>query len=161
MNQFQRRLLLILLLLLPLAGIAAAGNGKGPAPAATDKCPVCGMFVAKFPNWVAASRFRDGTTVFFDGPKDLFAHYFDCQRYTPGRKQADIVSLTVKEYYSLRPIDARSAVYVIGSNIYGPMGKELIPFATEQDAAAFMQDHQGKRLLRFREITPALIRSLQ
>ncbi|MBP1729570.1 MAG: putative nosL family protein [Deltaproteobacteria bacterium] len=143
---------------------AIAAPAKASAPSARDKCPVCGMFVAKFPNWVASSRLKDGTTYFFDGPKDMFTHYFDTQRYTPGKRQADIVTQSVKEYYSLQMIDAKSAFYVSGSNVYGPMGSELIPFATpfatEKDAASFMNDHKGKRILRFQDITPAIIKAL-
>lgn len=140
---------------------AAAGGAATASPSAKDKCPVCGMFVAKFPNWVASSRLKDGTTYFFDGPKDMFSHYFDTQRYTPGKRQAEIVAMSVKEYYTLKMIDANSAFYVIGSDVYGPMGGELIPFASQKDAAAFMTDHKGKRVLRFKEITPAIIKTLQ
>jgi nitrous oxide reductase accessory protein NosL len=156
-------LLSLLVLLTGACYCAAAPTATSGAvlPSAKDKCPVCGMFVAKFPNWVASTRFRDGSIYFFDGPKDLFSHYFATGRYTPGKRQADIVSLTVKEYYSLKMIDAKSAFYVSGSNVFGPMGKELIPFAAEKDAASFMNDHKGKRLLRFKDITPAVITSLQ
>jgi nitrous oxide reductase accessory protein NosL len=57
-------------------------------------------------------------------------------------------------------IDARKAFFIIGSDIYGPMGHELIPFATEEDASAFMKDHKGKRILRFEAITPRVIDKL-
>jgi len=158
------RLVQFLLLLALCANLntpaVIAAPAKAPLPSAKDKCPVCGMFVAKFPNWVASSRLKDGTTYFFDGPKDMFTHYFDAGRYTPGKLQSEIMALAVKEYYSLKMIDARSAFFVSGSDVYGPMGSELIPFATEKDATAFMNDHKGKRVLRFQEITPAIIKAL-
>jgi nitrous oxide reductase accessory protein NosL len=157
-----KRLLLALLIGCHIfVGHAIAAPPTATMPSAKDKCPVCGMFVAKFPNWVASARLKDGSVYFFDGPKDLFSHYFATGKYTPGKKQADIVSLAVKEYYSLKMIDAKSALYVSGSNVYGPMGHELVPFATERDAAAFLKDHKGKRLLRFKEITPAIVNGLQ
>ncbi|MGQ9653410.1 MAG: nitrous oxide reductase accessory protein NosL, partial [Thermodesulfobacteriota bacterium] len=41
---------------------------KGPLrPGPKDKCPVCGMFVAKYPDWTAQVLFKDGRSVFFDG----------------------------------------------------------------------------------------------
>jgi len=129
-------------------------------PSARDKCPVCGMFVARYPDWVASTRVKSGTTYYFDGPKDMFSHYFDTPRYTPGQRQADIASMLVKEYYSLMMIDARSAFFVIGSDVHGPMGNELIPFASRKDAESFMADHKGKRVLRFNEITKELVKSL-
>lgn len=132
----------------------------GEAVPASAKCPVCGMFVAKYPDWTATARFKDGSTSYYDGPKDMFNHYFDTVRYTPKKRQADVVALTVKEYYSLAMIDARAAYYVVGSDVYGPMGSELIPFNTEKDANSFKLDHKGKRILRFKEITPQTIKSL-
>ena len=81
-------------------------------------------------------------------------------RYTPGKRQGDIVALSVKEYYSLAMIDARAAFFVTGSDVSGPMGSELIPFKTMKDAKSFKLDHRGKRILRFNEITRQIIKSL-
>ena len=144
-----------LLLLLP--GIPLAG--PAPQPVARDKCPVCGMFVAKFPNWVASAKFRDGTIYFFDGPKDLFSYYLDPTSYTPGKRQTDITVLAVKEYYSLKIIDPRTAFFVTGSDVYGPMGHELIPFPSEKDAT-FKVDHKGKQIIRFNAVSKQLLKSL-
>lgn len=149
----------ILLCLLTVITSLAAEKGTASVPVGA-KCPVCGMFVAKYPNWTAAARFKDGTTFYYDGPKDMFSHYLDTARYTPGKRQTDIVALSVKEYYLLTTIDARSAFFVFGSDVYGPMGSELIPFSTEKDAIAFKLDHKGKSILRFNEITKQTIKSL-
>jgi copper chaperone NosL len=149
----------VLICLLTAAGVLAAGKSSATVPAGA-KCPVCGMFVAKFPDWTATARFKDGTASYYDGPKDMFSHYFDTARYTPGKRQTDIVALAVKEYYSLAMIDARGAFFVTGSDVYGPMGSELIPFNTEKDANSFKLDHKGKRILRFNEITQQTIKSL-
>lgn len=159
-----RQLTALLLICLALHSAALAAPPAKPAatatPSARDKCPVCGMFVAKFPDWVASTSYRNGPVLYFDGPKDMFSHYFDAPRYTPGVRQADISSMMVKEYYSLKMIDARSAFFVVGSDVFGPMGNELIPFASRKDADAFMADHKGKRVLRFNEITRQLVKSL-
>lgn len=149
-------MVMLFFLLTSAAALAAAGIFV-PAKA---KCPVCGMFVAKYPDWTATARFKDGTLSYYDGPKDLFSHYLDISRYTPGKRQSDIVALAVKEYYSLAMIDARTAFFVSGSDVYGPMGSELIPFSTEKDAKSFKLDHKGKRVLRFNEITKQTIKSL-
>jgi len=149
----------VLICLLAVAASRAADRGALSVPAGA-KCPVCGMFVVKYPDWTATARFKDGTTSYYDGPKDMFSHYFDTARYTPGKRQTDIVVLSVKEYYSLAIIDARAAFFVTGSDVHGPMGNELIPFSTEKDAASFKLDHRGKRILRFNEITRQTIQSL-
>ena len=155
-----RHLLTIICCTMLAATAASAAPAASPAPSAKDKCPVCGMFVAKYPDWSATARFKDGTTSYYDGPKDMFSHYFDTARYTPGKRQADIVALAVKEYYSLAMIDARAAFFVTGSDVYGPMGSELIPFLDEKDALSFKIDHKGKRILRFNEITRQTIQLL-
>lgn len=149
----------VLICLLTVVAVMAADKSSVAVPAGA-KCPVCGMFVAKYPDWTAAARFKDGTASYYDGPKDMFIHYFDTARYTPGKRQDDIASLAVKEYYSLVMIDARTAFFVSGSDVYGPMGSELVPFSTEKDAASFKLDHKGKRVLRFNEITRQTIQSL-
>ena len=123
-------------------------------------CPVCGMFVAKYPNWVAEILFKDGKTVFFDGAKDLFKYYFDIKKYDPHKTKADIASIYVTEYYALTFINANKAYYVIGSDVYGPMGRELIPFKDLSECEEFMSDHKGKRVITFKEITPKLIDTL-
>ncbi|HIJ86861.1 MAG TPA: nitrous oxide reductase accessory protein NosL [Desulfuromonadales bacterium] len=149
----------VMLSLLAAVSVTAADKGTAAVPAGA-KCPVCGMFVVKYPDWTATARFKDGSTSYYDGPKDMFSHYLDTARFTPGKRQADIVALTVKEYYAVAIIDARSAFYVTGSDVSGPMGSELIPFSTEKDATSFKLDHKGKRILRFNEITPQIIKSL-
>jgi nitrous oxide reductase accessory protein NosL len=139
---------------------ADAAEGTPGKPSEKEKCPVCGMFVAKFPDFAAAVRFRDGSIVRFDGAKDLFRYWQDVKKYHPSRKASDIVSVHVTDYYRLEYIDGWRAYYVAGSNVYGPMGKELIPFGKEDDAREFMVDHTGKSLLRFNEVDAAVLGTL-
>lgn len=137
-----------------------AAEKKPAAPTSKDKCPVCGMFVAKYPDWLAQIIFKDGTVFFFDGTKDMFKFYFNLQRYSPKKKIEDIDALYVTDYYSLLPIDGFAAIYVIGSDVYGPMGRELIPFAKNQEAMEFKRDHKGKDILKFKNITPSVVKGL-
>jgi len=145
-----------LLLLLP--GLAPAAS---PQPGPRDKCPVCGMFVAKYPEWSASLTFKDGKSEFFDGVKDLMRFYQGLARFAPRRSAADIREMRVKDYYGLTPVDARSAWYVIGSDVLGPMGREAVPFAREADARSFLADHRGTRILRFSDLTPTIIKGLE
>lgn len=155
-----RRMLLALTMLCFTASLSFAA-AKAPQKAKPkDKCPVCGMFVAKYPNFAAQIQFRDGSVYHFDGNKDLFKYYFDLPRYAPGKKQGDAAAIIVTGYYDLKPIDARSAWYVVGSDIFGPMGKELIPFPGESEAREFMKDHKGRAVLRFRDVTREMVNGL-
>ncbi|MEJ1295968.1 MAG: nitrous oxide reductase accessory protein NosL [Candidatus Sedimenticola sp. (ex Thyasira tokunagai)] len=127
-----------------------------PKPGINDTCPVCGMFVAKYPEWVATVLYKDGHTHHFDGAKDLFKYLHNMPKWAPGDKAENIILTGVTEYYSLKLIDARKAYYVIGSDVLGPMGHELIPLATADDAKEFLADHKGKRILRYDEIGPEI-----
>lgn len=131
----------------------AAGDKKPVIVKKTDKCQVCGMFVAKYKEWTTEIIFQDGSYVAFDGPKDMMKYYFSPGKFNPSRKQADIQALFVTEYYSAALMDARKMFYVLGSDVLGPMGAELIPVETEAKAKEFMKDHKGKKVLRFGEIT--------
>lgn len=157
---FMKTLLVFLSLLLSPLQLQAA-KAAPQKPGAKDRCPVCGMFVVKYPDFAAQIRFRDGSTLHFDGSKDLFKCYLDLPRFARGKKQGDVAAVFVTGYYDLRFIDGISAWYVSGSDIMGPMGRELIPFPKESEAREFMKDHKGRTLLRFKEVTPALIGSLQ
>ncbi len=154
-----RRLVPIICLVV-LAASPAAAERKPVTPAKNDKCPVCGMFVAMFPEMVGEIIFEDGTYAAFDGPKDMFRYYLNMKKYNPSKNINDIDAIYVHEYYNLTFIDGRKAYYVVGSDVYGPMGRELIPFLTEKDALAFEKDHKGK-ILRFGDVTEAVLKGLE
>lgn len=140
--------------------LARAEEPKFVKPSPKDKCPVCGMFVAKYPDWLAQVIFKDGSLAHFDGVKDMFKYLFNLKKYNPSKKTVDVRAIYVTDYYDLSPINGREAFYVIGSDIYGPMGRELIPFQKEADARVFMKDHKGKTLLKFKEVTLEIVKGL-
>lgn len=145
----------VLRVLIPLIFLAVSVSASTSlTPSKNEKCPVCGMFVAKYRDWLAAIRFSDGSTLYFDGMKDLFTYYFSLTHTDRSGKKRAIKEILATDYYDLSPIDARRAFFVIGSDVYGPMGKELIPFSSRNDAELFLRDHHGKKILTFEEITP-------
>lgn len=139
--------------------VEAAEKGM-PKATAKDKCPVCGMFITKYPDWISAVVFKDGSKAFFDGAKDMFKYLFDLKKYNPSKKKDDIEAIWVLDYYSLAPIQAGKAWFVAGSDVFGPMGRELIPLEKESGAKEFLKDHKGQRILKFSEVTPEIIKSL-
>jgi nitrous oxide reductase accessory protein NosL len=120
------------------------------------KCPVCGMFVSKYPKW-AAEIISGDTHFYFDGVKDMMKFYFNPNEYKVDAK--DFGHMHVTDYYTLEKIAARSASYVHGSNTYGPMGHELIPFKTAEKAKSFITDHGGT-MVTFDTITQELVSTL-
>lgn len=151
----------LMLTLLETGAVCCLAATPSPTPGPKDKCPVCGMFVQRYPAWAATIRFSDGSQVWFDGTKDLYHYLANLTNYAPNRKPQQIGAILVKDYYSLKQINARTAFYVIGSTVYGPMGHELIPFEQFEAAQEFMKDHQGKRIIRHTDVTPALLKTLE
>ena len=145
--------------MLSSAGTKPSSGSKEPVP--KGSCAVCGMHVANFPDWAASVSFQDGTQAWFDGPKDLFTFLLDLNRYTSKRAPADITEIRVKDYYRLRSIDGRKAFYVLGSDVMGPMGRELVPFASETSARDFLKDHHGQKVVTFSEITASHLKALE
>jgi nitrous oxide reductase accessory protein NosL len=154
-------------LALVAAALAAASGGSHAlageppiVPKPDDKCPVCGMFVGRYRDWVAGVRFADGGYAVFDGAEDLFRFLQGGARDERGRTAKDVVSAFVTDCYTLAQVDARTAVFVGGSDVLGPMGRELVPFASEPEARGFFADHRGRRLLRYGDVTPSALKEL-
>ena len=129
-----------------------------------EKCPVCGMFVYKYPKWAAQIFYKHNGHIHhfsFDGVKDLMKFYFKPKKWGDYKvTNKNIAKILVTDYYSELSMDGTKAYYVIGSDIYGPMGNELIPFKTKEDAKTFMSDHFGTQILEFKAITEDLLYQL-
>ena len=121
------------------------------------KCLVCGMFVHKYPKW-SALMVIDGKKYYFDGVKDMMKYYIFDADFPYSRDT--IEKLEVSDFYTLNAVSAKEAYYVIGSDVFGPMGDELIPFESKDGAKNFMKDHKGEKIVRFDEITDKMVMGL-
>lgn len=152
-----KRLFVALLFSLWAALAAAQGEIAIPKPGAKDLCPVCGMLVSKYPNWVAVALYKDGHAHYFDGAKDMFKYLQEYAKYAPGHRREDLAGLYVTEFYGLAKVDARKAFYVMGSDVLGPMGHELVPLETRADAEEFLKDHKGRKIYTFDQVTVEIV----
>jgi len=116
-----------------------------------EKCPICGMFVYKYPKWATQIFYAD-KHYSFDGAKDMFKYYFDNKK--------GITEILILDWYTQKTIDATKAYYVIGSDVYGPMGHELIGFKDKADAKTFYMDHRGTKIIQFKDITQEMVYKL-
>lgn len=126
-----------------------------------DVCPVCGMFVAMHPEWLAQVVYEDGSEAFFDGPKDLFVYLLAPERYAADKRGVEVKAVLVTSYYEGAAIPAKQAFYVLGSDVSGPMGAELVPHRTQEDAEEFARDHRGEKIVRFEDVTRELLQDLE
>ncbi len=124
------------------------------------RCAVCGMFVAKYPAWITKVVHKDSTIRYFDGVKDMMAYFLEPEKYGSTPKNT-ITEIFIKDYYSLNWQSAKSAFFVKGSDVYGPMGHELIPFSSNEAAVSFSKDHHGKGILKFEDVTFAIINAMR
>jgi len=118
--------------------------------------------VAKYPNWVASIELANGKKVFFCSPKSMFEFY-----HRPGKwfevgvkNEADMKEILVMDYDTHKPVNAKGAFYVYGSNVTSPAGDDLVAFDSYKTAQEFAEKHNGKRVFGFREVSDALIRLL-
>nr|WP_156949922.1 nitrous oxide reductase accessory protein NosL [Simplicispira psychrophila] len=126
----------------PALGLPLSAARAVPAGA---RCPVCGMFPGRSPDWAGQVIFANGDAQFFDSPLSLLVYLNDVPRYSAGRTASDIVARYVTDVTSKDWIDAGAAFYVHGSNALGPMRTGNLPaFATRRAAEQFAQQRGGE-----------------
>jgi copper chaperone NosL len=142
----------------PASGLAMYAARPIPTDA---RCPVCGMYPARFPRWAAQIIFKDGAAHFFDSPVDLFMFLDKPGRFGSERSAADAAAIYVADFRSGAWLNAREAVFVRDSRARGPMrGPDLPAFADETAAQAFITE-QGGRVLHFDQVDASVVASLR
>lgn len=127
---------------------------------ADARCPVCGMYPARFPRWAAQTVFKDGASHYFDSPVDLFAFLQKIDRFNKRYTQEDIAVSYVTDFETGQWIEVGSAFFVHGSAVLGPMRTADLPaFSTRQSADTFARSHNGK-VLAYTQVSPELIQSM-
>lgn len=124
------------------------------------RCPVCGMFPARSPEWAAQVIFQNGDAQFFDSPLSLFMYLQNPERYSPGRSQQTIVARYVNNATHHQWIDATTAWYVHGSNALGPMRSGNLPAFQSRDDAAQFARKRGGRVVAFGDIDAKLLATI-
>ena len=163
----------LLILALLLSSFATADNNKTwdtkpikPTYTITfdrnTSCLVRNLKLYKDPKWVAKIEVRNGKTVYFCSPKSMFEFYFRPGKWfdVGVKSERDFYKIVVMDYGSLKAINAEKAYFVYGSRTISPAGDDLVPFANEDDAKKFSKKYNGKRIMKFDEISDALIRLL-
>ncbi len=141
----------------PASGLALVEPRPIPAEA---RCPVCGMYPARFPRWAAQTLFRDGAAQYFDSPVNLFVFLHRVDRYNRSYTLNDVAASFVTDFESGQWIELQKAFFVRGSAALGPMrGADLPAFASRAAADGFIRS-RGGQVLTFTQVTPELIRSM-
>ncbi|MDA8128803.1 MAG: nitrous oxide reductase accessory protein NosL [Betaproteobacteria bacterium] len=141
----------------PSSGLAMYAPRPIPASA---RCPVCGMYPARFPRWAAQVIFKDGATHFFDSPINLFDFLQRVDHYDRRYTFNDVAVSYVRDLESGRWIDAGQAAFVLGSNAAGPMRKADLPAFESRGAATDFSRRHGGTVLSAADVTPQVLQSL-
>lgn len=118
--------------------------------------------VHKNPNWVAKIELTNGKKIFFSSPKSMIEFYLQPGKWfdVGVKSESDFKDIIVTDFETLKPINAKGAFYVYGSNMTSPAGDDLPAFATYEAAQTYSKAHNGKRIMSLKEIPIALINLL-
>lgn len=150
-----------------LAALGLAGCGREPGGAdaktpaeisAQSSCSLDGMLLSDYPGPKGQIRFAQVADVqWFCDTVELLSTLLSPEQVRP------VVSAFVQDMGKAdweQPvghwIDARQALYVLGSRRHGSMGPTAASFIAEADAQAFMQQYGG-HLMRFADIRPEMV----
>lgn len=119
-----------------------------------DRCPVCAMIPKKRPKHAAGIELEDGRTYYFCGTGCMLKANLHPEVFMG--KDSVVKRAIAPNYMTGAPIDAKTAYWVAGSDVVGPMGPALVAVATERERDAFVSRHGGKTKFRMAELDDAL-----
>lgn len=151
-------------LALPLIIVMAlAACNKPVAPVvpqtitAGTSCSLDGMTLADFPGPKGQIHYAIGTPDFFCDTIEMFSIYLQPEQK---KRITGIFTQDMGKTDWEKPkdnwIDAKLALYVLGSKKTGSMGPTLAAFSRQQDAEDFSKKFGGK-VLRFDQVTPEMV----
>jgi hypothetical protein len=131
------------------AVVLAGCKGKS---AEQVRCKHCGMKIDLASPWRAELVAADGSVTSFDTPRCALTSW------RSGESQA--VSAKLQEYYERKWRNAEEVRLVLGGDVIGPMGPDLVPVEPTR-ATKFIQDHNADRALRIDEVTKDVLANIK
>ncbi len=119
--------------------------------------------VYKNPLWVAKVITKDSKEFYFVSPKSMLEFYYNAYKWeeeTNIKSKDDLKEIIVTDYKTSKPIDAKYAFYVYGTNKISLAGDDLPAFENINDAKKFMKENNGRRVLSFSQLSNGLIQLL-
>ena len=110
-----------------------------------NSCVKCGMKLKMFYKTSHIATFADGTK----------KQYCSIHCLGMDMKKHNVSNVEVVDAHTQKVINAKTAHYVIDSNVKGTMSKRSkLAFASQEDASSFIKDHDGK-LINFEQALKA------
>ncbi len=119
-----------------------------------EECHLCGMVISKFAGPKGELYDRSGHVQKFCSTRDMFSWYLQPENLNSTQEiyVHDMGQASWKNPNDKYLISARTAWYVVDSDMKGAMGSTLASFKQKADAQNFILKHGGK-LLPFKDIT--------
>jgi nitrous oxide reductase accessory protein NosL len=166
-----------------LAGCSGDG-GEAPDPVTLtteDACDVCGMVIPNHPGPSTEIFYRDeqpsghDNPARFDSTWEAFQYHFEradrgwtasafyvtdysAVDYTVSTAGGDRLISTHPEASAF--VEAEDVTFVVGSEVKGAMGRDLVAFSERADAESFADEYGGS-LASFDDVTPETIAQLR
>lgn len=129
-----------------------------------DRCPVCGEYIFRHQKWAVLLYYEKNNRMkhlAFDGVKEFLKFYLNPQKWGDYPNiRMHIKKIVFRDYISGKPVVSYETWFVLGSDIKGPKGNDLIPFSSKEAAEKFMKSHNGSEILSFEEITEETLKRL-
>jgi nitrous oxide reductase accessory protein NosL len=144
--------------------LAGTAWGRGPQPgvnplapgnrlhiSAADRCPVCAMRPIQYPRFASAIQIQDKTTFYFCSAGCMLKAWLrpDVFLKTP---LENLKTPVAQDYFSGQPVDARTVLWISGSDVIGPMGPALVPLQQSTHVDAFRRRHGLTHIFRLEEL---------
>jgi nitrous oxide reductase accessory protein NosL len=169
-----------------LAGCLGGDGSSGddvPDPVSLDQddqCEVCGMVIPNHPGPTTEIFYADETPsghpnpARFDSTWEAFQYDFERQNKGWTRQVFYVTDYSAVDYELTTDggdtlisthvaaddfVDAETVTFVVGSDVKGAMGRDLIGFTEQSDAESFQSEHGGS-LVEFDEVTEGTIAEL-
>lgn len=115
-----------------------------------DRCPVCGMYPARYPKSKCHIMAKDKKVYHFCSTRCLFQFLSNPKEYA--KTEVKPFLIWAVDYPTGEWIAGRTAHYVVGSKVQGPMGYEAFAFHKKESAEGFSRAEGGK-VLRFSQVS--------
>jgi copper chaperone NosL len=168
-----------------LAGCLSGDGGESAAPEPvtldqSDTCDVCGMVIPNHPGPTSEIFYADEepnghpNPARFDSTWEAFQFDFERQSRGWSREAFYVTDYSAVDYevfedggdtlVTTHPdseafADAEDVTFVVGSEVVGAMGRDLLAFGDEADAEAFQSEYGGD-LATFGDVTESMVASL-
>ncbi|WP_235853616.1 nitrous oxide reductase accessory protein NosL [Halosimplex salinum] len=168
-----------------LASLAGCGSESIDRPASVtlttdDRCDVCGMVIPNHPGPSAEIFYADNRPSDHDNPArfdstwEAFQYNFDrldrdwtveafyvtdysAVEYSVSESEGDLLLSTHPEAEAF--VDAETVTFVVGSDVKGAMGRDLVAFSEAADAESFQAEYGGS-LAEFGDVSRETIAQL-